>query len=165
MQAIALNALNGGNTKTYDELKAELNLEEDVMNPLMHSLSCGKYKVVSKTPVTKSINSTDRFTANAKFTSNMRKIRILMPEKTSHNAKKVEEDRNHAIEASIVRIMKARKTLRHQQLQMEVLSQLCFFKPNPRVIKKRIESLIEREYLERSEGDNKVYNVSLSLVT
>jgi len=68
MQAIALNALNGGNTKSYHELKAELNLEEDVKKPLMHSLSCGKYKVVSKTPVTKSINtSTDRFTANAKI--------------------------------------------------------------------------------------------------
>jgi len=56
--------------------------------------------------------------------------------------------------------MKARKTLRHQQLQMEVLSQVAFFKPNPRVIKKRIEGLIEREYLERSAEDSQVYNVS-----
>ena len=160
MQAIALNALNGGTTKTYDELKEELNLEDGDIKPLMHSLSCGRHKVVNKTPVSKSIDKTDSFSANAKFTSNMRKIRILMPEKTSHNAKKVEEDRNHAIEASIVRTMKARKTLRHQQLQMEVLSQLAFFKPNPRVIKKRIEGLIEREYLERSAEDSQVYNVS-----
>jgi cullin 1 len=56
--------------------------------------------------------------------------------------------------------MKARKTLKHQQLQAEVLSQLAFFKPNPRVIKKRIESLIDREYLERSAEDSQVYNVS-----
>jgi cullin 3 len=30
--------------------------------------------------------------------------------------------------------------------------------PNPMVVKKRIESLIEREYLERSKKDRKLYN-------
>lgn len=159
LQAVALNALNGGKTMKYDELKEVLNLEENVLKPLMHSLSCGKYKVVSKTPSNKQIKSTDSFTANPKFSCNMRKVRIPMASlDASHNSKKVEEDRNHAIEASIVRTMKARKTLKHQQLQAEVLSQLAFFKPNPRVIKKRIESLIEREYLERSADDNQVYN-------
>lgn len=159
LQAIALNVLNGGKTMGYDELKEVLNLEDNVLKPLMHSLSCGKYKVVSKSPSSSKINSTDSFTANAKFSSNMRKIRIPMASlDASHNSKRVEEDRNHAIEASIVRTMKARKTLKHQQLQAEVLSQLAFFKPNPRVIKKRIESLIDREYLERSAEDGQVYN-------
>ena len=31
------------------------------------------------------------------------------------------------------------------------------FMPNPITIKKRIESLIERDYLKRSESDKKVY--------
>ena len=161
LQVVALNPLNGGKTMKYDELKEVLNLEENVLKPLMHSLSCGKYKVVSKTPSNKQIKSTDSFTANPKFSCNMRKVRIPMASlDASHNSKKVKEDRNHAIEASIVRTMKARKTLKHQQLQAEVLSQLAFFKPNPRVIKKRIESLIEREYIERTVDDNQVYNVS-----
>ena len=60
----------------------------------------------------------------------------------------VDEDRKHAVEASIVRVMKARKSMPHQQLVMEVSGQLMkLFKPDPKVIKNRIESLISREVL------------------
>jgi len=70
----------------------------------------------------------------------------------------VEEDRRHLVEASIVRIMKARKTLSHNDLIAEVTRQLSNrFHPSPQFIKKRIESLIEREYLERSEQEHRVY--------
>src|SRR5690242_1079230 len=49
----------------------------------------------------------------------------------------VQEDRKHAIEAAIVRVMKARKQLNHQQLISEVSAQLMqFFQPDPRAIKK-----------------------------
>jgi len=159
LQAVALNALNGGMTVSFGELVEKLNLEEGILKPLMHSLSCGKYKVINKIPASNKINTTDKFVANSKFTCNMRKIRIPMASlDASHNTKRVEEDRSIAIEAAIVRIMKARKTLQHQQLIAEVLSQLAFFKPNPRVIKKRIEALIDREYLERSADNSNIYN-------
>eukprot|EP00553_Chaetoceros_curvisetus_P010520 CAMPEP_0204613790 /NCGR_PEP_ID=MMETSP0717-20131115/1707_1 /ASSEMBLY_ACC=CAM_ASM_000666 /TAXON_ID=230516 /ORGANISM="Chaetoceros curvisetus" /LENGTH=685 /DNA_ID=CAMNT_0051626331 /DNA_START=1 /DNA_END=2058 /DNA_ORIENTATION=- len=159
LQAIALKAFNGGKSMTFMELKDLLNLEEPVLKPLMHSLSCGKYKVITKSPSGNKINTTDTFAANAKFSCNMRKIRIPMASlDASHNSKRVEEDRGVAIDACIVRIMKARKTLKHQQLNAEVLSQLAFFKPKPRIIKKRIEGLIEREYIERSTENGQVYN-------
>jgi len=159
LQAIALNALNDGVTLTFEEFARKLNLDHAIMKPLMHSLSCGKYKVVRKTPPGNKINTSDKFAANVKFTCNMRKIRIPMASlDSSFNTKRVEEDRSIAIEAAIVRIMKARKTLQHQQLLSEVLAQLAFFNPNPRVIKKRIEALIDREYLERSADNPHVYN-------
>lgn len=159
LQAIALEALSGGETVSYDDLAKRLNLEDGILKPLMHSLSCGKYKVIAKSPASNKINNTDTFTANAKFSSPTRKFRIPMASlDSSFSTKKVEEDRSIAIEAAIVRIMKARKTLQHQQLLSEVLNQLSFFNPNPRVVKKRIEALIDREYLERSADNSSIYN-------
>ena len=90
----------------------------------------------------------------------MRKITVPMAslEETQNSNKRVEEDRSIAIEAAIVRIMKARKTLSHQQLVSEVLTQLAFFRPAPKVIKRRIEALIDREYLERNADNSSIYN-------
>lgn len=67
---------------------------------------------------------------------------------------KVDEDRKHEIEAAIVRVMKARKRMQHNSLVAEVTQQLkARFLPHPMVIKKRIEGLIEREYLARTPED------------
>ena len=80
-------------------------------------------------------------------------------QESSETQEKVEEDRKHQIEACIVRIMKARKKMDHNNLVAEVTKQLSNrFIPNPAIIKKRIENLIDREYLERSKEDIKTYN-------
>lgn len=51
----------------------------------------------------------------------------------------VNKDRRYAIDAAIVRTMKSRKVLQHQQLVMEVIQQLQrMFVPDLKLIKKRI---------------------------
>lgn len=63
------------------------------------------------------------------------------------------------VEAAIVRIMKTRKQMQHNQLIAEVTRQMSGrFTPPPQLIKLRIESLIEREYLQRSAADRRLYN-------
>jgi cullin 3 len=58
----------------------------------------------------------------------------------------------------MVLIIKTRKTLEHNNLISEVTQQLqSRFVPAPAIIKKRIESLIERDYLRRSTTDRKMY--------
>lgn len=70
----------------------------------------------------------------------------------------VEEDRKPLIEAAVVRIMKARRVLDHNSIITEVTRQLnARFAPTPAVIKKRIESLIDREFLERDPSDRRLY--------
>jgi cullin-4 len=111
----------------------------------------------------KSVSDSDVFVFNSDFTTNQRRIRItnIQIKEVSEDRQKIHEsvtlDRLHLIDAAIVRIMKSRKTLGHRDLVGEVLNQLKF--PAAGVdIKKRIESLIEREYLERTEGDRSRYN-------
>lgn len=138
------------NMLVLGEVSSRLHLPDDIVKRTLHSLSCGKYKVLKREGEGGSIKPTDKFAFNTTFNCQLRKLRIPMASlEESHNPKRVEEDRGIAIEAAIVRIMKARKTIGHPQLVAEVLSQLSFFRPNPKVIKSRIHGLIEREYLER----------------
>mmetsp|Transcript_16886 Transcript_16886/g.32946 ORF Transcript_16886/g.32946 Transcript_16886/m.32946 type:complete len:759 (+) Transcript_16886:693-2969(+) len=161
LQACALlhfNSIPEGEYVVFTDFVTYLNVEEEVAKRILHSLSCAKHRVLEKDPMSKSIARTDKFRFNSNFSSPMRKLRLPMASlDESSNPKRVEEDRSIAIEAAIVRIMKARKRLSHQELVAEVLSQLHFFAPAPRVVKRRIEHLIDREYLERDESQANFY--------
>ncbi|PFH32121.1 cullin family protein [Besnoitia besnoiti] len=128
-----------------------LALDETMLKKMLASFFLGRFKIIRKL-------SQDEYQVNAGFTCLNRKIKIPTPiQEEVQSRERVEEDRSIAIEAAIVRIMKARKVLQHQQLLAEVLSQLSFFKPNPKLIKKRLEHLIEREFLERDRENSNLY--------
>ena len=102
---------------------------------------------------------------NPAFKNSLNKIRIPIAHaketKTTEKnevIEKVDEDRRHMVEATIVKVMKTRRRLDHNSLITEttkILSQK--FNPDPTMIKKRIESLIEREYMERDTDDRRYY--------
>ncbi|XP_065046845.1 cullin-1-like isoform X1 [Musa acuminata AAA Group] len=159
-QAAALLLFNASDRLSYSEIMAQLNLTDDDVIRLLHSLSCAKYKILNKEPYTKSISPNDVFEFNSKFSDKMRRIKIPLPpvDEKKKVIEDVDKDRRYAIDASIVRIMKSRKVLGHQQLVMECVEQLGrMFKPDFKAIKKRIEDLITREYLERDKDNPNLF--------
>ncbi|KAF7243143.1 Cullin-3 [Varanus komodoensis] len=159
------------NATFYGPVKKEIQQETDIpereLVRALQSLACGKptQRVLTKEPKSKEIENGHIFTVNDQFTSKLHRVKIQTvaakqgesdPER-KETRQKVDDDRKHEIEAAIVRIMKSRKKMQHNVLVAEVTQQLkARFLPSPVVIKKRIEGLIEREYLARTPEDRKM---------
>ncbi|KAL6181258.1 hypothetical protein ACLB2K_047913 [Fragaria x ananassa] len=160
-QAALLLLFNTADRLSYSEISCQLNLPENALVRILHSLSCGKYKILVKEPNIKFISPNDTFEFNSMFTDRMIRIKIPLPpidHERKEVMKDVDKDRRYAIDAAIVRIMKSRKVFGHQELVIECVEQLRHtFKPDIKTIKKRIEDLIIRDYLERDKENQKVY--------
>jgi cullin-4 len=84
---------------------------------------------------------------------------ISQPEESKRTNKSIEDDRKFALDAAIVRIMKARKEMTYEHLKAATIDAMkSHFVPQVDIIKKRIDVLVEAEYLERNENDRNRYN-------
>jgi len=149
----------------FQDIARTTRIPESELKRHLISLCTPKHRILKKSAKGKSVAKTDTFQINTAFSPRLKRIRVplvAMKEVSSHPHHHVpiavEEDRRHLCEATVVRIMKARKHSSHNDLIAEVTRQLHqrFF-PQPHFIKKSIESLIEREYLERCDHDARMY--------
>ncbi|KAG0193393.1 Cullin-3 [Apophysomyces sp. BC1034] len=161
---LLFNDVDENDCLTFEEIQAMTSIPDSDLKRTLQSLACAKYKVLKRDVKGKEINPTDKFYFNQGFTSNMARIKIQTVAskvesdgERKYTQSKVDEERKHQIEAAIVRIMKDRKLMEHNLLITEVTKQLSpRFMPNPIMVKKRIEALIDREYLDRSAEDRYV---------
>ena len=165
-QMCILHLFNSKDTMTYHEIQEATDIPAQELKRNLQSLACVRGKnVLRKEPMSRDISEDDIFHFNDRFTSKFTRVKIgtvagqkeTEPEK-QETRERVEADRKPQIEAAIVRIMKSRRALDHNNLITEVTQQLRHrFLPNPSVIKKRVESLIEREFIERDQSNRKLY--------
>jgi cullin-4 len=126
--------------------------------PPMASPAAGRAKKIRM-----NVDDKDVFIVDEKFRSQQRRIRInnILWKETMEEREKIVEsvsrDRLYLIDAVLVRVLKARKTITHPQLMQQVMEQVKV-PAQASDIKKRIESLIEREYMERDAEDRNRYN-------
>ncbi|CAM9019709.1 unnamed protein product [Wickerhamomyces anomalus] len=137
----------------------------DLIRSLQSVAVAPRTRILTKKPMSKDIKTDDVFTFNSAFSAPMTKVKVLTvankvesDSERNKTIEKVDEDRKFELDAAIVRIMKSRKTLRHNELIVETVKQISRFKPSPQLIKKRIEALLEREYLQRDKDDRSVYH-------
>ncbi|KAG0145520.1 hypothetical protein CROQUDRAFT_658586 [Cronartium quercuum f. sp. fusiforme G11] len=152
--AILLQFNVGGDSLSFSEIEKSTGLDEPTLKSNLALLV--KQKVLTQ--------DDDTYDLNLDFKSKKIRVNLNMPIKSEQKAesadvmKTVDEDRRLLIQAVIVRIMKSRKTLKHQALIQESISQLTSrFKPSVSDIKKAIETLIEKEYIQRQEGSRDVF--------
>lgn len=158
-QCAVLLCFNDAEERTWAELEAEAKLDTRDLEGALQVLVRYKLITTSENMVRKA-----RFRVNTDFHHTSRKLvinttlpREITTQEDTATATSVQRDRTHAIQAAIVRVMKARRSIAHQLLVVEVIEQLkTKFTPGHSDIKKQVDVLIDKEYLERGE-DGKTY--------
>ena len=139
-----------------EELGATMQLPEAELTKHMQSL-------VDANLIIESTVDNNVYVLNMDFMSKHSKLRVLSAQKTTQNGdmteKHVADQRRNYIQACIVRIMKSQKVLQHKPLIQEVISQCSArFCPGIDMIKKCIEELISKGYIERVKGSLDQYS-------
>jgi cullin 1 len=148
-QMCILYLFNYNTELTIQEISEHMGFDEETSKKNMQSLMTTKAKLITV--------ENGKFKLNLKFMSPLRRVNFPVPMlEEAVKKERIKEDRSHAVEAALVRIMKSRKKMKFTDLRLEVVTLMQTFKPDDALIKKRIESLIEREYMERDKTDTSI---------
>ncbi|TKX20433.1 cullin-like protein 4 [Elsinoe australis] len=161
-QMAILLLFNSSDNVTYDEMAEATKLNKETLDPSIAIMI--KAKIFLPQPEGAGQESGTTYKLNHGFKNKKMKVNLNIAIKAEQKQevedthKTIEEDRKMLMQSAIVRIMKSRKTMKHSQLVSEVITQIKNrFVPKIPDIKKCIDILLEKEYLERLEGDELGY--------
>ncbi|CAE7317161.1 CUL3A [Symbiodinium sp. KB8] len=168
-QMCLLELFNAAETLTFERIRTDTGISVPELKRHLISLCTPAARVLIKGKKGKTITDDEEFTVNLKFKSAKIRNRIkLVTLRSALGAGAAESGgvpeqvvmaRKNQMDAAIVRIMKARKTLMHAELVNETIRILCHrFTPKPADVKARVEHLIDRDYIARSADDRRRYD-------
>ena len=139
-----------------EELSSITHLPEAELTKHMQSL-------VDANLIIESTVDNNVYALNMDFMSERSNLTVLPAQKAVQNSdmseQHVADQRRYCIQACIMRIMKSQKVLQHKLLIEEVISQCnTRFCPSVDMIKKCIEKLISKDYIERVKGSLDQYS-------
>ncbi|KAM9894108.1 hypothetical protein OXX79_008925 [Metschnikowia pulcherrima] len=164
VQLMILLAFNDQATHTYSSLIEAVGVAQNVLDA--HLLPFVKFKLIEQSPpAPQQMNHAQTtFTIVTEYKSKKLKVNFVssirneQKQEETETDREIEESRKSYLSASIVRIMKARKTMKHNDLVNEVLLQAhSRFKAKLIDLKRAIEYLLDKEYIARREGDTFEY--------
>ncbi|GAV27126.1 hypothetical protein PMKS-000587 [Pichia membranifaciens] len=187
---------DGSKSLTFEEIHQITKIpNSDLIRHLQSIAVAPKTRILKKTPISRDINPTDRFSLNLDFKSLQTKFKILAvslssassrmqaginqisesdkfdatfsssrletDEERSFTLTAVQRSREYEVDAAIVRVMKARQSAKYQVLVAEVVRLIGDvgkrFRPQPSLVKRRVEDLVDKEYLRRDENDRELF--------
>ncbi|KAI2635980.1 Cullin-domain-containing protein [Xylaria nigripes] len=161
-QMAILLLFNDKDIHTYEDILSATQLTNEVHDAAMGILL--KAKILFMKPDGEKPGPGKTFHLNYDFKSKKIRVNLNISTKTESKQeevdtnKTIEEDRQLVLQSAIVRIMKARKKMKHSVLVGECITQIkSRFVPKIGDIKKNIEILLDKEYLERLDDDELGY--------
>eukprot|EP00750_Incisomonas_marina_P008330 INCI15434.3.p1 GENE.INCI15434.3~~INCI15434.3.p1 ORF type:complete len:848 (-),score=178.00 INCI15434.3:670-3162(-) len=156
---------------TFMSLMSATGIPRNELQQTLLSLCSNKAKILKRRPSDNGhkgshgslFDDAERVVVNDNMKSKLVRIVVnayqgkLTKKDVQATNQRVQRERMFQVDAAIVRLMKARLTMAHQALLLEVQKHLKF-EAQPQMLKKRIESLLEREYLERDSSQAGVYH-------
>ncbi|KAL2137251.1 hypothetical protein VTI74DRAFT_6462 [Chaetomium olivicolor] len=160
-QMAILLLFNEKDRNTYEEIASTTQLNSDALDPSLGILLKAKVLNLDTGAGASKVGPGAVFALNYDFKNKKYRVNLNVGMKSetkqeeAETNKTIEEDRKLLLQSAIVRIMKARKRMKHQQLVSETINQIrARFVPKVSDIKKCIEILLDKEYLERLEDDD-----------
>ncbi|KAG9048974.1 hypothetical protein FS837_011525 [Tulasnella sp. UAMH 9824] len=154
-QMAVLVQYNDHDTLSLDELLGATGISREMLEQVLSVLVKAKILINE---------DQDQYDLNHGYKSKKIRVNLNGPIKAELEAesadvlKNVDEHRKYFIQATIVRVMKARKQMKNQQLVQEIITQLSQrFTPQVSDIKKAIDTLLEKEYIERVDGQHDLF--------
>ncbi|KAJ2904380.1 Cullin-domain-containing protein [Zalerion maritima] len=159
-QMAVLLLFNDKDTHTYEEIASATSLNRESLDPALTITLKAKVLIAEGGKV----GPGTTFKLNYDFKNKKIRINLNVAQKTEQKQEEaetnntIEEDRRILLQSVIVRIMKARKRMKHSQLVSETINHIKNrFVPKVADIKKGIETLLDKEYLERLNDDELGY--------